>query len=86
MITIFSITIISVLIGYFLGKGSITKETYQEIKKEVEHRILPQFKQPSGIIQRPDSKRLYDLNHPEVLAEKEEMKKTLDNGIDPLTP
>ncbi len=86
MITTFIITIVSILLGYILGKNSLTKQTFQDIKKEVEHKIYPHFKQPSGVIQRPDAKRIYDLQHPEVLAEKEEMKKTLDEGIDPLTP
>jgi len=83
--TYFLITIISVLIGYFLGKNSITKETYQEIRKHVERKVLPQYKQASGVIQRPDAKRLYEINHPEIEEEKEEMKKALDQGIEPLT-
>ena len=74
MITTFIITIVSLLIGFVLGKGLATKNTYQEIKKEVEHRVLPHFKQPSGIIQRPDAKRLYDINHPQVEEEKEEIE------------
>jgi hypothetical protein len=82
----FIITITSVLIGYMLGKNSFTKETYQSIKKEVEHRVLPQFKQPSQVIQRPSAQRIYDLAHPQVMEEKEEMKKSLDQGIMPLTP
>lgn len=85
MITIFLITIISLLIGYFLGKGLATKDTYSEIKKEVEHRVLPQFKQPSGVIQRPDAKRVYEINHPQVEEETEEMRKALQKGIEPLT-
>lgn len=86
MITIFIITIVSVLIGYFLGKGLATKNTYNDIKREVEHRVLPQFKQPSGVIQRPSAQRVFDLQHPEVLEEKEEMSKSLEKGIEPLTP
>jgi hypothetical protein len=86
MITTFIITIVSILIGYFLGKGSISKDTYQEIKKQVEHRVLPKYTQPSGPIQRPDAKRLYDLEHPEVEEEKEEMRKVMQEGIKPLTP
>ncbi len=82
----FAITIISVLIGYALGKNSLTKQTFQDIKKEVEHKVYPHFKQPSGVIQRPDAKRIYDLQHPEVLQEKEEMSKSIEDGIEPLTP
>ena len=85
MITIFIITIVSVLIGYFLGRGVVTKNTYQEIKQSLEHKILPQFKQPSGVIQRPSAQRVYDLQHPEVLEEKEEMAKMMQEGIEPLT-
>lgn len=86
MITTFIITIVSILIGYFLGKGLASRDTYSQIKKEVEHRVLPQFKQPSGVIQRPDAKRIYDIQHPQIEEEKEEMRKTLDAGIQPLTP
>lgn len=82
----FLITIISVLIGYALGKNSLTKETYQDIKKEVEKRVYPHLKQPSQIIQRPDAKRLYEINNPKIEEETEEMKKALDEGIQPLTP
>lgn len=82
----FLITIISVLIGYALGKDSLTKETYQDIKKQVEKRVYPALRQPSQIIQRPDAKRLHKLNNPKIEEETEEMKRTLDGGIQPLTP
>ena len=76
-------------VGYYLGRGFSTKDTYQEIKKEVEHRVLPHFKQPSGIIQRPDAKRIYDIQHPQVEEEKEEMAKLFDGEgnikVEPLT-
>ena len=82
----FLITIISVLIGYALGKNSLTKETYQDIKKEVEKRVYPHLKQRSQVINRPDAKRLHELNNPKIEEEQEEMKKALDQGIQPLTP
>jgi hypothetical protein len=89
MITTFIITIVSLLLGYFLGRGVVNKDTYQEIKKEVEHRVLPHFKQPSGVIQRPDAKRIYDIQHPQVEEEKEEMSKLFDGEgnikVEPLT-
>jgi hypothetical protein len=89
MITTFIITIVSLLLGYFLGRGVVTKDTYREIKKEVEHRVLPQFKQPSGVIQRPSAKRIYDIQHPQVEEEKEEMSKLFDKdgqiNVEPLT-
>lgn len=90
MITIISIAwllnIVSLLLGYFLGKGTLSKTTYEEIKKQVEYKVLPHYRQPSGIIQRPSASKIFKMQHPELEEEEEEMKKTLDNGIQPLTP
>jgi hypothetical protein len=79
-------TICTFLLGYFLGKGSFTKETYQAIKKELAHKVLPQFRQPSGVVQRPSAARLNELHHPEILEEKEEMRRSLQEEVKPLTP
>jgi hypothetical protein len=78
-------TIITFLLGYALGKGAINKETYQAIKKELAHKVLPQYTQPSGLVKRPDAKTLFKRQHPEIQQEEEEMAKTLDGGIQPLT-
>lgn len=88
MITTWLITIITFLIGYFIGKGSVNKETYQEIKKEIEHKVYPHFRQPSGIIQRPDAKRIKELSDPAIEGEKEAMRDLLGNldKVEPLTP
>jgi hypothetical protein len=78
-------SIITFLLGFALGKNAFTKQTYEAIKKGVEHRTLKQYKQPSGVIQRPNAQRIYELNNPDILEQKEEMKKSLEAGIEPLT-
>ena len=73
------------VVGYLLGKGSLTMNTYQNIKKELSHKILPQYRQPSGLVQRPTAEKLNEYRHPEIKEEKEEMRKTMQEGIEPLT-
>ncbi len=89
MITIFILSwffaIITFLLGFALGKNAFTKQTYEAIKKGVEHRVLPQYKQQSGIVQRPSAQRIHELNNPQIIEEKEAMKEALDKGVEPLT-
>ncbi len=70
------------LLGYFLGKGKISTDTFADIKKQIEHKTYPQYTQPSGIIKRPDAKRVRELNDPKVQEESEAMRDLLGKGLD----
>jgi hypothetical protein len=79
-------TIITFLLGYALGKGSAHRQRPIKLLRKSWHtRVLPQYTQPSGLVKRPDAKTLFKRQHPEIQQEEEEMAKTLDGGIQPLT-
>lgn len=89
MITIFILSWIfslsTFVVGFYLGKGSLTKQTYTEIKKELEHKILPHYTQKSGLIDRPTAQRLNEIQNPKTQEEIDAMRGALEQGIQPLT-
>lgn len=91
MITIFILSwffsLITFVVGFYMGKGTLTKETYQSIKKQLDHKILPQYKQPSGLVMRPDAKRIRELNNPQIQEEADAMREVLADldNVQPLT-
>lgn len=72
MITTFLITIISILIGYTLGRitPEQIKEKYEEYKREIIKK-----REPVGAVIAPDAKRLELINNPEKAEEEEELNK-----------
>lgn len=77
--TIFLITITSLLIGYILGiiNGVNVKEKveekYQEYKRE-----LKKKSSPVGAVMAPDAKRLEQLENPKKAEEEQEMSKLFE--------
>lgn len=75
MITTFLITIISLLIGYTLGRYSPDelKQKYVEYTKE-----LKKKSSPVGAVLSPDAKRLEQLNNPKKYEGEKEMEKVFE--------
>lgn len=64
----FVITIISLLIGYFLGQGKITRETITQVLSQAKKKLDTS---PVGAIHRPTARDIYLKEHP---LEKEGME------------
>lgn len=75
-----TLTLISILIGYYLGKGSsiIPEETRKQVKKLIQ--ALP-IDKGVGAIPRPTAQQLKDWDNPLIQAEKEEMSKTFSKIV-----
>lgn len=74
-ITIWIITIISLLLGYALGKNKLSKEGFEEATRLVKR----QFNASRvGVVLRPSAQDLWDRDHPQVKEGKQAFKEALD--------
>lgn len=69
------LSLISLYIGYSLGKGSsiISEETQKQVKRLIQ--ALP-IKRDIGVVPRPTQQDVERFNNPILQAEEEEMSKT----------
>ncbi len=72
----FIIVIISILIGYFLGRGNnpFPKETIEKVKKVFENIVV---KSDVGPIERPTARQVEDFDNPLKKAGDQAMSDTL---------
>lgn len=77
----FIIVIISILIGYFLGRGTnpFPKETIEKVKKVFENIIV---RSDIGGVERPTARQVEDFNNPLKKAGDNEMSKTFSEIVE----
>ena len=75
MITTFLITIISLLIGFVLGRFSPSelKEKFETYKREIIKK-----RSPVGAVLAPDAKQLDRIQNPKKYEEEKEMEKVFE--------
>ena len=69
------LTLISLFLGYFLGKGKLNKEGLSEVKKTIAKAIQKDSR--VGAIRQPTARDIYLKANPEIKQGMEEMAKDL---------
>jgi hypothetical protein len=84
--------VVTFVLGYWLGKSSKPLEDVKQVLSHIRYKADEVAKDiryrdiKPGVVNRPSAQQLYDAANPKIAEEKEAIRETMQQGIEPLTP